>query len=422
MKSKNTNPAGVGTECTASIEALTSEALGRRRFVVAAAGAIAACAAGGPIPALANSAIAADPGGPMFVYIGCFTTRKRGAKGDGISVYRVDQPAGAWTLTQVLETVPNPQFICFDHRHRFLYSVHGDGTEVSAYVIDRQSGKLTFLNKQPTNGVNSTHLTPDPSNRYIVIGNGPGVAVFPIKDDGSLAPFSDMVPAPGEVGPHRNQRSAGPHPHYVAFDPSGKFLVAPDRGVDRVHIYRLDTASGKLVANDPAFATTRSGAGPRHLAFHPARPWAYVCNELDSTVTAFNWNSERGELKAFQVIPTLPTTYTGNNSPAEIMAAPSGKFIYVSNRGHNSVVIFSVDAATGMLTPVGWESTQGKTPRFFTLDAAGTQLYAANLESHNIVVFRVDPNSGKLAPTGQIVETGSPSCILFSPQGGPRSA
>ena len=122
------------------------------------------------------------------------------------------------------------------------------------------------------------------------------------------------------------------------------------------------------------------------------------------------------------MIPTLPTTYTGNNSPAEIMAAPSGKFIYVSNRGHNSVVIFSVDAATGMLTPVGWESTQGKTPRFFTLDAAGTQLYAANLESHNIVVFRVDPNSGKLAPTGQIVETGSPSCILFSPQGGPRSA
>lgn len=204
MRSKNTNRAAVGTECTTSIDALTPEALARRRFVVGAAGAIAACAAGSPIPALVNSAIAADPGGPMFVYIGCFTTRKRGAKGDGISVYRVDQPAGAWTLTQVLETVPNPQFICFDHRHRFLYSVHGDGTEVSAYAIDRQSGKLTFLNKQPTNGVNSTHLTPDPSNRYIVIGNGPGVAVFPIKDDGSLAPFTDMVPA--SAGSRRKAR------------------------------------------------------------------------------------------------------------------------------------------------------------------------------------------------------------------------
>jgi 6-phosphogluconolactonase len=336
-------------------------------------------------------------------------------------VYRVDQPADAWTLVQVLETIPNPQFICLDHRLRFLYSVHGDGTEVGAYAIDRQTGKLAFLNKQPTNGVNSTHLTPDPSNRYIVIGNGPGVAVFPIREDGSLAPFSDMVPAPGEVGPHRNQREAGPHPHYVSFDPSGKFLVAPDRGVDRIHIYRLDTTTGKLVVNDPGFATTRAGAGPRHLAFHPAQPWAYVCNELDSTVTAFNWNSERGELKAFQVVPTLPTTYTGNNSPAEIMAAPSGKFIYVSNRGHNSIVIYGVDPATGMLTPIGWEPTQGKTPRFFTLDASGSLLYAANLESHNVVVFRVEQNTGMLAPTGQIVETGSPSCILFAPQGGPMS-
>jgi 6-phosphogluconolactonase len=292
--------------------------------------------------------------------------------------------------------------------------VHGDGAEVSSYAIDKTSGRISFLNKQPTNGKNSTHLTPDPSNRYIVIGNGPGVAVFPINQDGSLAPFTDMVPAIGQVGPHRNQIEAGPHPHYVSFDPSGQFLVAPDRGLDLVHIYRLDASTGKLAENDPGFAATRPGAGPRHLAFHPAKPWAYVCDELDSTVTAYGWNSERGELKAFQVIPTLPAAYMGKNSPAEIQVAPSGSFVYVSNRGHNSIVTFSVDPATGMLAPLGWEPTQGRTPRFFTLDPTGSLLYAANLESDNIVAFRVDQKSGKLTPTGQVVPTGSPSCIIFA--------
>jgi 6-phosphogluconolactonase len=240
------------------------------------------------------------------------------------------------------------------------------------------------------------------------------VAVFPINPDGSLAPFTDMVPALGEVGPHRNQSAAGAHPHYVSFDPGGRFLLAPDRGVDRIHIYRLDVATGKLAANDPAFAKTRTGAGPRHLAFHPAKPWAYVCDELDSTVTGFAWDSERGELKAFQVIPTLPETFMGNNQPAEIQFAPSGNFVYVSNRGHDSIAIFGVDPANGRLAPVGWEPTRGRTPRYFTLDPTGSLLYAANLESDNIIAFRVDQKSGKLAPTGQVVPTGSPSCIIFA--------
>lgn len=415
MTAKNEGPAAVDAENNRNgIDACTP--LARRTFLQGAAGGIAALTVGGLMPLLAHAA-AAQSGGPTYVYLGCFTSRERKARGDGISVYRMDQPGGAWTLVQVLETVPNPQFICFDQRQRFLYSVHGDGTEVSSYAIDRSSGKISFLNKQPTDGKNSAHLTTDPGNRYLVIGNGPGTAVFPIREDGSLAPYTDMVPGPGEVGPHRNQVRFGAHPHYVSFDPSGRFLIAVDRGVDRLHIYRLDAASGKLVANDPEFAITRRGAGPRHLAFHPSRPWAYTCNELDSTVTAFNWDSARGELKPFEVITTLPVTYTGNNSPAEIMFAPSGKFVYVSNRGHNSIVTYSVDPANGMLAPVGWEPTGGRTPRFFTLDPSGERLYAANLESHNIVVFRVDRETGKLAVTGQIVETGSPSCILFARPG-----
>jgi 6-phosphogluconolactonase (cycloisomerase 2 family) len=387
----------------------------RRTFLSGTAGGIAALAAGSLVPAGRFAAAAESPAAAFsgFAYVGCFTSAIRKASAKGISVYRIDQ-GGDWTLLQTLETVPNPQFIAFDRQQRFLYSVHGDGTEVSSYAIDKTSGQIRFLNKQPTNGKNSTHLTPDPSNRYLVIGNGPGVAVFPIDHDGSLAPFTDMVPAPGEVGPHRNQSAAGAHPHYVSFDPSGRFLLAPDRGVDRIHIYRLDAASGKLAANDPGFAKTRAGAGPRHLAFHTSGPWAYVCDELDSTVTAFRWDSQRGELKAFQVIPTLPETFMGGNQPAEIQVAPSGNFVYVSNRGHDSIVTFSVDPINGRLAPLGWEPTQGRTPRFFSLDPTGNLLYAANLESDNIVAFRVDQRSGKLTPTGQAVQTGSPSCIVFA--------
>jgi 6-phosphogluconolactonase len=402
-----------GAGCAAAASGVPSEAHPRRAFLLGVAGGMASLATGGLV-LRAKPASAEEPtpaGTPLFAYVGCFTTDRRHAKGKGISLYRVD-PDGAWTLLQTLETVPNPQFIAFDREQRFLYSVHGDGSEVCAYAIERPSGRIRFLNRQPTAGGNSTHLTPDPSNRYIVIGNGPGVAVFPINPDGSLSPFTDMVPAAGEVGPHRNQIEAGAHPHYVSFDPSGRFLVAPDRGVDRIQVYRLDGSTGKLAAN--GYAPTRPGAGPRHLAFHPAKPWAYVCDELDSTVTAYVWDSEHGELKAFQVIPTLPETFMGRNSPAEIQAAPSGRFIYVSNRGHDSIVTFGVDPATGRLAPLGWESTRGRTPRFFTLDPTGGLLYAANLQSHDIVAFRIDPATGKPAPTGLVVETGSPSCIIFT--------
>jgi 6-phosphogluconolactonase len=413
MKTADEISPGIDVEqARSAADAMMSEGGTRRTFLQGAAGGMATLAAGGLLAARQDAA-AQGAGGALFAYIGCFTTERRQAKGKGISVYRID-PAGAWTHLQTLETVPNPQFIAFDRQKRFLYSVHGDGTEVSAYAIDKESGRIKFLNKQPTKGNNSTHLTPDPSNRYIVIGNGPGVAVFPINQDGSLAPFTDMVPAAGDVGPHRNQTGAGPHPHYVSFDPSGRFLVAPDRGTDRVLIYRLDGSTGKLVANDPGFARTRRAAGPRHLAFHPAKPLAYVCDELDSTVTAYAWNSERGELKPLQVIPSVPDTFMGNNSPAEIEVAPSGNFVYVSNRGHDSIATFGVDPASGRLAPVAWEPTQGHTPRFFTLDPTGGLLYAANLESHTIVAFRVDQVTGKLTPTGQVVQTGSPSCIVFA--------
>jgi 6-phosphogluconolactonase len=356
---------------------------------------------------------AQQPAHPKFAYVGCFTTEKRNARGKGIAVYRIDQATGAWTLVEAYDAIPNPHYLALDHTQRFLYSAHGDSSEVGAYAIDKKSGKLQLLNKQATGGDNSSTVMTDSSNRYIVLATGPGVAVFPINDDGSLAPFSDNIVPPGEPGPYRREQH-GPHPHQASFDLTGRFVVVPDKGLDKIHVYRFDASHGKLVPCDSPFVKARYGAVPRHVAFHPTRPYAYVVNEMDSTVNAYHWNTDRGELRPFQRIPTTPTTYTGDNTGAEIAIAPSGKFVYASNRGHDSIVIFSVDPASGMLADVGWESVQGKKPRFFGLDPGGSHLYAANENSHTIVAFRVDRETGKLTPTGQIVETGSPSCIVFA--------
>ena len=348
-----------------------------------------------------------------FAYVGCFTTEKRKARGKGISVFRIDQDTGAWTLVEVYDTIPNPHYLALDRTQRFLYSAHGDSSDVCAYAVDRQTGMLTFLNKQPTEGNNSSTVMTDPSNRYIVLATGPGVAVFPINEDGSLAPFSDKVIPPGEPGPYRREQQ-GPHPHQATFDLTGRFVVAPDKGLDKVHVYRFDASHGRLLPCDPPFVKARYGAVPRHVTFHPTQPYAYVVNELESTVTAYHWNTEIGELKPFQVVPTTPTTYTGDNTGAEIAMASSGKFVYASNRGHDSIVIFSIDPTSGMLDPIGWESVQGRKPRFFCLGPDGSHLYAANQDSHTIVVFRVNRETGMLTPTGQIIETGSPSCIIFA--------
>ena len=345
-----------------------------------------------------------------IAYVGCFTTQERKARGKGISAYLIDEAAGAWTLIQVIDTPPNPQFLALDHRQNFLYAAHGSHSEISAYSIDKTTGKLEFLNKQPTGGNNGSHVSIDPTNRYVVLAIGPGVAVYPINQDGSLAAFSDRVLPAGVPGP----RTEHSHPHQVLFDLTGRFLLVPDHGIDKVHVYRLDAATGKLVPNDPPSVKTRYGTAPRHLTFHPAKPFAYVLHEHESTVGAYHWNSERGALEPFQTTATAPTSYTGKNTCSEIAITASGNFVYASNRGHDSIAIFAVDGNTGMLSPVAWEPTQGRKPRFFTLDPSGNLLYAANEDTDTIVAFRVDRESGKLTPTGRIVETGSPSCIVFA--------
>jgi 6-phosphogluconolactonase (cycloisomerase 2 family) len=285
---------------------------------------------------------------------------------------------------------------------------------VTAYQVDQTTGRLTVLNQQPTGGTNGVHLAIDATGRFLALANYAtgSLALFPINPDGSLGTLSDLARTTGDPGPHRTQQERS-HPHHCPFDRTGRYIVVPDKGLDRVFVYRLDTARGKLVVGDPPSVKSRAGAAPRHVDFHPTRPLAYVINELDSTITTYQFDPAHGLLKALQIAPTLPSTYTGDNTAAEIAVAASGRFVYGSNRGHNSIAIFAVDHQTGMLNSVGWEPTQGETPRFFTLDPSGTHLYAANQTSDTIVVFNVNQATGALTPSGETIQVKTPTTIVF---------
>ena len=350
----------------------------------------------------------------MFAYVGSYTTEKRRGRGPGITVYAIDSRSGEWSPVQTLADLVNPSFLALDRRRRVLYSAHGDEDYATAFAIDEATGRLALLNRQSTGGQNGVHLAVDATNRFLVVGNYASgtVAVVPIAPDGSLEPLSDLVTLTGTPGPDPVQQTSS-HPHDVPFDRAGRFVLVPDKGFDRVFVFKLDTAGGTLVPGDPPSVASRPGAAPRHADFHPTGSYAYVNNELDSTVTTYQFDPERGGLEPLQVISTVPADFTAKNTTAEIAVAPSGRFVYVSNRGHDSVAIFAVDAASGLLSPAGWEPARGNTPRFFALGPSGAFLYVANQNSDTIVAFRVDLATGSLTPTGQVIHTGSPSSIVF---------
>jgi 3-carboxymuconate cyclase len=363
-----------------------------------------------------NPSISANSSDAAYAYVGCRTTKERNARGEGINVYRVDLRTGNWTHVQLLK-VPqeNPSFLALDRQQHYLYSVHGDFSEVSSYKIDKKTGMLTLLNMESTNGKNPVHLVVDPSNKVLTVANYAtgSLALLPINSDGSLSPVVDIVNLSGNTGPHRTQQTSS-HPHQTMFDPAKNFLLVPDKGLDKVFTFKIDAQNQKILPGNPSAVIAREGAGTRHITFLPNKPFAYIANELDSTVTTYHYNAETGELKPLQIVPSIPSDFTGNNTAAEIMVAPSGKFVYVSNRGHDSIGIFAVDQSTGKLAPIGWESSQGKGPRFFTLDPLGNFLYAANENSDTIVTFQINHSTGKLTPSGQVIKTGSPVCIIFS--------
>ncbi|MBS0339461.1 MAG: lactonase family protein [Proteobacteria bacterium] len=349
----------------------------------------------------------------MYAYVGSRTTKERNARGEGISIFRVDPERGTLQLVEIEKGLVNPSFLALSRDGNFLYTVHGDESEVSAFQVDRQSGRLRFLNRQSTQGKNPVHLAFDPSGRYLVISNhiGASLAVVPVNADGTLAPLTQLVKLEGPIGPHRVEQKQA-KPHFNPFDPSGRFVIVPDKGLDRVFSFRFE--QGRLVPAAEAFAVTRETAGPRHLAFHPKSPWVYVVNELDSTVTAYRFDAGTGGLDAFQIVSSLPDSFIGNSRASEIEVDASGRFLYASNRGFDSVAVFAIDGANGRLAFRGAQQTAGKTPRFFALAPNGRFMFALNEDSDSIVTLAVDTATGMLKPTGSQVSSGSPVCMVFS--------
>jgi 6-phosphogluconolactonase len=349
-----------------------------------------------------------------FAYVGSRTTRERNAHGDGINVYRVDALTGHWAHLQLVSGLANPSYLAFDRGKQFLYAVHGDLSDISAFSIEPASGKLTFINSAGTFGNNPVHLAVDPTNRYIIVANhiSSSVVLLARNPDGSVGGLADKITLTGQIGPHRTEQPFA-KPHQVEFDPSGGFVIVPDKGLDQVFTLRIETSAGKLAQVDAGTPRAREGSGPRHVAFHPASPFAYVVGELDSTVTAHHFDATTGRLTPFQIVSTLPDTFVRNSRAAEVAVSPNGRFLYASNRGHDSIAAFSINQNDGRLTPAGWTDTRGKTPRFFALEPAGHSLFAANEESDSIVPFKVDDHTGSLSPAGAAVHTGSPVCIVF---------
>ncbi|MBL8378797.1 MAG: lactonase family protein [Burkholderiales bacterium] len=351
----------------------------------------------------------------MYAYVGSRTTRERNARGEGISLFHVDPDTGALERVQVHGGLVNPSFLALSADGRHLYCVHGDGSEVSAFRIDPANARLSFINRQETRGRNPVHLAFDPSGRFLIVANhlGASLAVLPTADDGALLPLAQLVTVEGPIGPHRIEQQQA-KPHFNPFDPSGRWVVVPDKGLDRVFCFGFE--AGALVPAPVPFAQAREGAGPRCAVFHPRLPLAYVVNELDSTVTTYAFDAACGALRALHIIPTLPPEYTGNNRAAGIGIDSQGRTLYTSNRGHDSVATFRLDARHGLPVMVDAAPTLGRTPRFFTLSPDGRLLFALNEDSDSIVVFDVGQD-GALARPRLAAACGSPVCMLFRAPG-----
>ncbi len=351
----------------------------------------------------------------MLAYVGCRTTRERNARGDGLRVFRVNSATAGWTPIQLVKGLDNPSFLAFDRQQRFLYAVHGDLSDISAFRVAPDTGELTLLNRQSTGGRNPVHLVADPGNQVMIVANyATGtVAVLPRMEDGSLGPVQQLEALPGTPGPNKVDQTSS-HPHEVAFDRRQRFILVPDKGLDRIFTFRFDAAGGRLVPGGTGHIQVRPGAGPRHAVFHSSAPLVFVAHELDSSVGTYRYDPDTGGLQGVQVIPSVPDSFTGANTAAEIAISPDGRLVFVSNRGHDSIGTFQVDAGSGRLAPVSWVSSDGKGPRFVALDPTGAALYAANENSDTIVPFRVDVGTGRLSRAGDAIPSGSPVCILFS--------
>lgn len=359
------------------------------------------------------------------LYVGTYTRNApflNKADGAGIYAYQFDAETGNLTYLSEITNVDSPSYLAVDPQHRYLYAVNEiwgwEESIVNAYAIDPESGSLHYLNKQLCGGSQPCYLMVDQTGGYVVVANyeSGNVGLFPVDNFGRLQALSDTHQHIGS-GPVR-ERQAAAHAHCAVIDPANRYVHVADLGIDKIASYQLDLAHGKLIPTETPNLTLPAGSGPRHLTFHPNGRFAFVINELNSTISALSYQAEHGMFTIINTVSTLPTTFVGQNHCAELLVSPSGMFLYGSNRGHDSVAMFAIDPASGQLTSVGHQPTEGHTPRNFTIDRSGRYLLVANQDSDNIVTFHIDQVSGLLNATGQITEVPTPVCLkLLSPGG-----
>jgi 6-phosphogluconolactonase len=362
-----------------------------------------------------------------FVYVGTYTaphTAPGGIKpstAKGIYVFKMDGRTGGLTQIQIFE-IENPSWVTVDANASHLYATSEVSTwkgtsnsgGATAFAVDAGTGKISSINDQPTQGAIPAHVIVDPSGKFILIGNyiGANWSVLPIMSNGGLGAATGVFPVTGH-GPNTARQEA-PHPHQTLFDPAGAFVFGPDLGTDNVWSWTLNTTTGKLVPNvNLDHAQVASGSGPRHMSFHPSGKFVYVIDEMVSSITAFTYDAVHGTFIWLQTVSTLPADFMGTSSTAEIIVHQSGKFVYGSNRGHNSIVGFRIDQTTGKLSLIGWTSTQGAIPRGFNIDPSGMLMLVGNQNSDTVVPFRIHQNTGKLHPTGAVTSTPVPVSFAF---------
>jgi 6-phosphogluconolactonase len=362
----------------------------------------------------------------MLVFIGTYTDpilfgtgQVLQGKGEGIYVFRLDESSGALEAVGKTTGVTNPSYLAFSPSRRFLYAVNElktyegrpSGT-VSAFAVDGRTGKLAFLNRQLTHGTDPCHVLVDDDGAHVFVANfaSGSVCVLPVGEDGSLGEACDFVQHVGSsIDPSRQK---GPHAHSVTLDPANQFTFVPDLGLDRLMVYRFDRRRGMLEAHASPWIKMKPGAGPRHVSFHPGGRFAYLVNELDSTVAVLSYDAAAGAFGWLQTVPTLPEGFAGASTCADIQVSPSGSHVYASNRGHDSIAIFRTDQRSGRLTVVGHEPTQGGIPRSFGIDPSGRFLLAANQDSDTVVSFRIEAD-GQLNPAGHVAKVPTPVCVKF---------
>ncbi|MCY7352504.1 MAG: lactonase family protein [Cytophagaceae bacterium] len=344
-----------------------------------------------------------------YLLVGTYTT----GKSEGIYVYKFNNKTGQFSAVSTATGLKNPSFLTVSPDQKFVYSVGetDGGGSVHAFSFDKKTGNLAKLNTQSSQGAGPCYVTVDKTGKWVMVGNygGGSLTVLPVEKDGSLGKPTQNIKHEGSSV--NAQRQAAPHVHSVNISANNRDVFVPDLGVDQVVGYRLDDQTGQLTPGTPTNVT--KGSGPRHFAFHPNGKFAYVIQELSGTVTAFDYRD--GSLTALQTLPTLPGDYKGGNSCADIHVSPDGKFLYGSNRGHDSIVIYAIDKKTGKLTLAGHQSVLGKTPRNFAIDPSGAFVLAANQASDNITIFRRNAKTGLLQPTGQEIKVPNPVCLKFVP-------